>query len=112
RGTQQVVIFSQAGDQRMLRSKLQRSRAVNGVDASGEDRNGGSRGVVAAIEFEIDERALAAPNPVALHGADFVWPSRKTLQVAQQLVSVVGDAQKPLFEVPLLHQGVFVAPAA
>ena len=112
RGAQQVVVPGQTGDQRMLRGELQRSRAVNGVDASREDRNRRRRRVSAAIEFEIDEGTLAAPDPVALHGADFFRPPGKTPEVAQQLVGVVCDAQKPLFEIPLLHQSVFVAPAA
>src|SRR5207302_11371607 len=64
------------------------------------------------VEAKIHQRALAAPNPVALHGANFFRLSREAVQITQQFVSVFAGAKKPLFEFALLHQGVFMTPAA
>ena len=75
-GAQQVVILGQAGDQRMLGRELQRGRAVNRIDARSENGDGRSRRIGRAVEFEIDQRAFAAADPVALHGADFFRPVR------------------------------------
>ena len=111
-GTQQVVVLGQTGDQRMLGRELQRGRAENRVDAGGEDGDGRSGRIGGAVEFEIHQRAFAAADPVALHGADFFRPAGQAVEIAQQFVGIVGDAQKPLLEFALLDQGVFVAPAA
>ena len=57
----------------MFRSELYRSRTVNRVNACGENRDDIATGV---IEAEIYQRAFAASDPVALHGADFFRPTR------------------------------------
>ena len=64
------------------------------------------------VEFEIDQRAFTAANPVALHGADFFGPALKLFKIAQEFVGVVGDAQEPLFKFTLLDESIFVTPAA
>ncbi len=68
--------------------------------------------VFRVVEFEIDQRAFAAADPVALHGADLFRPAFQLVEIAQQLVGVFGDAQKPLLQLTLLDQRIFVAPAA
>src|SRR5262249_32648996 len=70
-----VVIGSKIGDQRMLGRKLHRSRAEDRVNARGEDADLVPGGPRRAIEPEVHQRAFAAPNPVALHGADFFRPA-------------------------------------
>ena len=97
----------------MLGRQLQRSRAVDGIDARGEDADRRPPApAVAPYQFEVHQRAFAAPDPVALHGADFFRPAAQLVQTAQQFVGVVGDAQEPLLQLALLHQRVFVPPAA
>ena len=96
----------------MLGRQLQRRRAVDGVHARGEDRDLVARRTGNAVQFEVDHRAFAAANPVALHGANFFRPALQLVQVAQQFVGVVGDAQEPLLQLALLHDRVFVPPAA
>ena len=71
---QQLVVMGKVGDQRMLRRKLNRGRAENRIDARrkyADFRPGRPR---ISIELEIDQRAFAAPNPVALHGPNFLRP--------------------------------------
>ena len=51
-------------------------------------------------------------DPVALHGANFFRPAVQLIQIAQQLVRVMGDAQKPLFQLALLDYSFFMPPAA
>ena len=73
----------------MLRRKLKTGCTKDGVDARGEDadalcvrRRGddnwlvrGSADDVVGSEKKVNLRALAAPDPVALHGADFFRPA-------------------------------------
>ena len=92
----------------MFRRKLHRSGAEDSVNAGGEDGNLFSRH---AIHGKIHQRAFAAADPVALHHPDFFRPMLQLLQIAQQLFGIIGDAQKPLFQLALLHAGFFVAPA-
>ncbi len=92
----------------MLRRKLNAGGAENGVDAGGEDANL----FRAAFESEIDFRAFAAADPVALHGAHFFRPAFELVQAVEQLIRVGGDAEEPLLEIALLDDGVFVTPAA
>ena len=47
-------------------------------------------------------RALGAPDPVALHGLDVLGPA-DGVQVVEQPVRVVGDAEEPLLELARLH---------
>src|SRR5579863_4464295 len=95
----------------MLRGELDRRRSVDGVDAGGENCDCRFR-IGCAVEFEIDKRALAASDPVALHGANFLGPVGEFVEVAKQFLGIFRDAQKPLFEFALLHESVFVTPAA
>ena len=64
------------------------------------------------IEFEIDQRAFAAADPVALHGANFFRPAFELVEIAQQFVGILRDPQKPLLQLALLDERIFVAPAA
>ena len=48
---------------------------------------------------------LAAPDPVALHVFDGVWPVQP-VEVGQQSVTVRGDPHLPLAQVPLEHREV------
>ena len=83
-------------------------RAVDSVDARGEDADGSE-----ALDVEIDFRALAAADPVALHGEDALGPAAFELgDVFEEFVGVGGGAEEPLFERALFDGGVFVTPAA
>ena len=64
------------------------------------------------IQLKINQRAFAAPNPVALHGAHFFRPAAQLVEIAKQFIRVLGDFQKPLFQFALLDRRIFVAPAA
>ncbi len=101
----------------MLRRQLHRGRTENRVDARGKHRDRRAprpeaRVIFRVVEFEIDQRAFAAPDPVALHGADFVGPAFQFVQIAQQFVGILRCAYEPLLEFALLDKGVFVTPAA
>src|SRR5205085_3234350 len=64
---------------RMLRRKLNRSCAKDGVDTSGEDGDLVSNN---GIQTKVQQRALAPADPVALHGADFLRPAGKAIEIA------------------------------
>src|SRR5947209_10487553 len=73
--------------------------AVDGVNASCKD----SDLLVRSLDLKINERAFAAPYPVALHGQYAIGPARLNLaHSVQQLLRVVGRAQKPLLQISLL----------
>src|SRR5689334_9985011 len=93
----------------MLRREDDAGRAVNGVDARGEDADRSAFSFDSEIEF----RAFAAPDPVALHGEHALRPAAFELRdVLEQLIGVVRDFEEPLFERALLHGRIFVTPAA
>ena len=81
--------------------------AEEGVRAGGEDR------VVDAelLAAEDDLGALGAADPVALHGLDVLGPLDR-LEVVEEAVGVVGDAQEPLLELAHLHDGAAALAAA
>src|ERR1700722_2766119 len=95
----------------MLGRQLHRSCSVNGVDPGGEHWNSRIWDPFCALELKIDQRALAAPDPVALHSSNLVRPSGQSLEPAKQLLGVLGDPQEPLLEFTLLDQRIFVPPA-
>ena len=104
-------------DDRMLGRELHRGRAEDRVYARGKDRDRRSRGtepsmVLCVIEFEIDQRAFAAPDPIPLHGADFFRPAFKLVEPAQQFVGILRRTYEPLLQFTLLNQCVFMPPAA
>ncbi len=112
RGAERLVVAREVSDQRMLRRKLHRGRAENRIDARGEDADLRSRRPGVALKLEIDQRAFAAADPVALHGAHFLGPALELVEIAQQLFGVLGRAHEPLLQLALLDERVFVAPAA
>ena len=95
--------------QRVLGSQQQGHGAVDGVNAGGE----GFDGFVAAAHRPVYARAFGFSDPVALHGPDAFRPTlAQRVEAGEQLVGVVGDLQKPLLELALLHRSVFMPPAA
>ena len=110
---QQVgIVGDQVRHHRMFRRQLQRGRAEDGVHARGEDGDLVACRPSLAVKLEIHQRAFAAANPVALHGADFFRPAGQLVQTLQQFVGVIGDAQEPLLQLALLDQRGLVPPAA
>ncbi len=86
----------------------QARRAVDRIDAGGENTHR-----TVTLNYEIDLRAFAAANPVALHGEDALGPSAfKLRDIPQQFVGISSGPQEPLFQRALLDRGRFVAPAA
>ena len=81
---------------RVLRREDEERHAEERVDAGGKY---GQRTLLQAQvgDVEDDLRALAAADPVALHGQDALRPVGDAGRV-EQLVGVVGDAQEPLVE--------------
>ena len=93
----------------MLGRQLNRRRAKDRIDPRSENRNRRacrtkSLVIDRVVEFEIDQRAFAATDPVALHGANFFRPALKLVEIAQQFFCILRDAQKPLLQVALLNQ--------
>ncbi len=77
-------------------------RAVQRVGAGREDRDL----VGAALDLELDVSADGAADPVALHLDDLARPEALELvQVVEQAVGVVGDAQEPLRQLLLDDDG-------
>ncbi len=64
------------------------------------------------FDREINLGAFAAADPVALHGAHFFRPAVELVEAVEQLLRIRGDAEEPLHQVALLHDRVFVPPAA
>src|SRR5262249_49731858 len=107
-----VVRGGQIADEWMLRRKLQRGRAEDRVDARGEDRDLRARQAGRGGNGEIHERALAAADPVALHGAHFFRPALELVELVQEFVRVLRGAHEPLLQLALLNLRLFMAPAA
>ena len=92
-----AVVGGQLGQQRMFRGQHEESYAKDGVDAGGEGAD--FRFVQpAGGNVKADFHALAAANPVVLHGQNFVGPVGQPAEI-QQPISVVGDAEEPLLQI-------------
>ena len=90
----------------MLGSHHRVGHAEGGVRSGGEDPQGQPLrpvGAVAPVDDEVVLGPLRPTDPVALHGLDPLGPVQR-VQVGQELVGVLGDAEEPLLEVALLHQ--------
>ena len=85
--------LGEAHDVGVLGGHHEEGRAEERVRAGRED------GIVDAelLAAEGHLSALAASDPVALHGLDVLGPGNR-LEVSQQTLGVVGDAQEPLLE--------------
>ena len=89
----------------MLGSEHQISTAIKRVGAGGENPDlvaavaGLGAGVTDSGYSEIDFRAFAAPNPIALEQFDALGPI-ESVQFLQQSLRVGGDAQHPLSHRP------------
>src|SRR5437879_3071322 len=95
----------------MLGRKLHRGRAENRVHTRGEYADGRACRT-RAVKLEIDQRAFAAADPIALHGANFFRPPAELVEIAEQFLAIFCDAKKPLLQLTLFDRGIFVAPAA
>src|SRR5665213_3044171 len=90
----------------MLGREDQTRRAIDGIDARGEDAN-------RLDALEINLRALRTADPVLLHGEDALRPSAlERLDVLEQLIRVGGDLEEPLRERLLFYGLRFMPPAA
>ena len=91
----------------MLGRHHEERRSEERVGARREDR-------VVDPEFlaaEGDLRPLAAPDPVSLHGLDVLGPV-DALEIVQQPLGVIGDAQEPLLELADFHEAAAALAAA
>ena len=100
----------------MLGSKLHRGRAEDRIHARGEDADGRAAGskpgvALGIVQFEIDQRAFAAADPVALHGADFFRPAFQLVQALKQFIGILCGTYKPLFKLALPNNSIFMPPA-
>ncbi len=91
----------------MLGSEHEEGGAEEGVGAGGEDGEFDARRGVA----EDGLGALGAADPVALHRDHVLGPGAERVDVLEQALGVVGDAEEPLLEAPL-HDGSAAALAA
>ncbi len=96
----------QVVDQGVLGGDHGVGHAEGGVGAGGEDPQGQAVapvGTVTTLDHQVELGPLGTADPVALHGLDPFGPV-EGVEVGQQLVGVVGDAEEPLLEVALDHQ--------
>ena len=103
-GLQLGIERDQVGDQRVLGRELHRGGSHDGVDARGEDRDLVARGTGGVIQFEVDQRALGAADPVALHDAHFFRPALQSVEAGEQFFGISGGAQEPLLQIALLDR--------
>ena len=82
----------------VLRRQQDERRAINGVDAGGEDFHR-----AASSQRELQLGAFRAPNPVPLHRQHLLGPLRQCVERGQQFVRVRRDLQDPLFQVAGHH---------
>ena len=91
-------LFQHLLQHRMFSRDHDRRRAVYRVDARGKDANL----FVVVLNFEIDVSAFAATDPIALPFQNLLRPAAfDFLDVCDQLLSVFGGAQIPLFNLLL-----------
>ena len=91
----------------MLRGEHHVRRAEHGVGAGREHADAE---IVVTLDGEHDVGALAATDPVPLHDLDRLGPVEQ-VEVGQQSFGVLGDAQHPLLQGPLVD-GMVAALAA
>ena len=89
-----------SGDELVLGSEDEERRAVQRVRASREDRDV----LVELLDPEEDLRALRTTDPVALARLDRLGPVDR-LEIVEQRLRVVGDAEEPLLHEPRLDLG-------
>src|SRR5689334_5384752 len=62
--------------------------------------------LVAVLHWKLDKGAYTAPDPITLPLQSFLGPAGfDLLHIREQLLRVVSDAQKPLFQISLLDGG-------
>ena len=96
-----AVLADKVGELRMISADDQEGGAEEGVGARGEDRH---LGAGAAIEPEVDESALAAPDPIALRDLCPLAPV-EAVKGVQHLLRVAGGLDEPLLEEAGLDRG-------
>ena len=87
--------------ERMLRGQYQEACPEDRVRPCGEDPDAGG-----AVHREVDVRALRAAQPVALGAGGGLGPVHlcRIVQVGQEPIGIVRDAEEPLFQCALLHR--------
>ena len=100
------IVFAQLFDQRMLSSQRHEGYAISGIRAGGVNSNL----IVQRRDFKGEFQALAAADPVALHGFYALRPALEQAQILQQLISIISNLEEPLAQI-LLHNLMVAAPA-
>ncbi len=103
------VLLRGIGRQRMLGCHGDESHAHDGVGAGGVD----PQLVLLAVQLirEGEAHAVALADPVGLHGLHLLRPAGQRVEILQQFVGVLGDAEEIHRDVALLDHGAG-APAA
>src|ERR1051326_7550969 len=96
----QLRTLQQLGQQRMICCQHNRIGTEDSVDTRREYTNL----LVTVLDGKVDKRAFTATNPITLPLQNFFRPTGFDLfYVSEQLLGVLSDAQKPLFQISLLH---------
>ena len=90
--------FGQLLHERVLDREHEERHAPERVRTRGEDPDL----VAGLVDRERDVRALAAPDPVALHREHALRPFDERVHVVEQALRVVGDLEEPLRQVAAL----------
>src|ERR1039458_8961778 len=96
-----AVLPDEVGELRMIRADHQEGGAEEGVGAGGEHRH---LGTGAAIQPEVDESALAAPDPIALRDLCPLAPV-EVVESVEHLLRIAGGLDEPLLEEAGLDHG-------
>ena len=107
-----LLLGRRAGDQALqlgvLGGEDEEGGAEEGVGTGGEDREV----EVELLAAEDDLGPLGAADPVALHRDHVLGPGLEQVEVGEQAVGVVGDAEEPLLELALDDLGAAALAAA
>ena len=103
-----LLVGGEAVHQRVLGGEHRVGHAEGGVGARGEDRDLEIR---PARHRQRELGALAAADPVALHGEHPLRPAGQPVAPVEQLLGVVGDLEEPAVDLADRHLGI-AAPAA
>ncbi len=100
-----AAFVNEIGQRRIVGRGLHGQRVFGGDSDIGHTHQGVGPGGIdleplgRALDTELHLHAQRAADPVALHGHDLFGPARQLVEVVQQFLGIVGDADEPLLDI-------------